>query len=167
MALQERELDANFYLLVHQLVGSQIRQNQGEKRAGKRSTYAATQRIAVWDGEEIPDDSQFIAIRCNDLTQNGFSFLMPQKPEFDQIVAAFGAPAHAIYVAAKVTRVWEVDSSNTSEENGLLGGQGFPAISSASIDEPMFLVGCQFTERLAKSSSESEKSREEPSPSLG
>jgi hypothetical protein len=75
-----------------------------------------------------------------DIDRRGFSFLLPFRPRFDRVVAAFGAAPAVIYLGAKVVRATEV----------LVYADGPPAGSPDRVGKPMVLVGCQFTERLQR-----------------
>lgn len=146
MAL-ENEIDANFFNLIHQLVGTP---EEDERRSHPRQPFQSVQRIAVRRGPGIPDESEFIEVRCHDLTRAGFSFLLPSQPDFADLVAAFGTPPDVMYVGAHVSRCKDVsvDSSGRVEKQQHRAGHFGHETAVEHIGTSMILVGCKFTERL-------------------
>lgn len=151
MAL-ENEVDANFYTLIHQLAGSVVSDQGAERRDVRRQSFVATQRIAARRGDHVPDEPDFVEVRCQDLTRRGFSFLLPSRPDFDCLVAAFGSPPGEIYVAAEITHCCEVLVHPSGLVQRLEDG-----VSPADREDPadqaatmMVLVGCRFTRRMRK-----------------
>lgn len=152
MAGTSNEIDANFFKLIHQLVSSSAGEENEERRGGPRALFESFQRIAPWDGAGFPQDSEFFAVRCRDLTRGGFSFLTPGEPPFAMLVAAFGRPPDETYLAAEVAhteyvllypsgRVERPDDGTTE------AGAGKPPAEPAT---RMVLVGCRFRRRLRK-----------------
>lgn len=147
----ESEIDAGIYELIHQLTHSQSRQNARERRKNQREPFPSLQRIAIRRGTDMPDESEFFEVRCHDLTRNGFSFLLPSEPQFDAIVAAFGAAPNTIYVAARIVRCVTVLAHATGEFRPIESSR--PKTDRRVRDrsaEPMFLVGCHFIARLER-----------------
>jgi len=144
------QADADFYNLIHQLVGTPRKDDPLERRTDPRHPFTAVQRIAVRRGLELPDESEFTEVRCHDLTRGGFSFLLPSRPDFDSLVAAFDMPSKTIYLAARVAHYEDVlvDSSGQvfRGQDGSVDTGG--AVAGERTVTPMVLVGCQFTERL-------------------
>ena len=144
-------VDADFFKLVHQLAFVAPKNNAGERREQSRSEYPSLQRIAVRRGRGVPDDAQFMPVQCRDLSSQGFSFLLPEQPAFQAVVAAFGPPDNCIYLAARVSHcadVWVEPSGELRlavKRNGRRGN--LPPVENA---EPMVLVGCRFLERLQR-----------------
>jgi len=152
MAGTSNEIDASFFKLIHQLVSNSGPEPGEERRESSRSLFESFQRIAPWDGGKFPQDSEFFAVRCHDLTRSGFSFLVPAEPPFGMLVAAFGRPSQETYVAAEVAhteyvllypsgRVQRPDDAPTG------AGAGSPPAEPAT---RMILVGCRFTRRVRK-----------------
>ena len=146
------EIDANFYNLVHQLAAVSRQRATEDRRGRRRHSFQSIQRIALPRGAGVPDEAEFIEVQCHDLTREGFSFLLPSRPTFESIVAAFGAPPEAIYVLAKVTRAVDVLVSVSGSVQPTTGqsdraGRGAASDSTA---QPMVLVGCRFVERLRR-----------------
>jgi hypothetical protein len=144
MPAAENEIDANFYNLIHQLAVSSRDDAGADRREDRREPFHATQRIALRRGPGVPEESEFIEVRCQDLTRRGFSFLMTSKPKFESLVAAFGTPPNVIYVAAAITHCDDV-MVVAGDSGGRAGSRGAPSARPAT---PMVLVGCRFTERL-------------------
>jgi hypothetical protein len=144
--------DANFYRLIHELV---VRPSaRADRRSDQRHPFLTVQQIAGWDGRRFPADEEFFDARCRDLTGRGFSFLLPGRPPFAHLVAAFGKPPEQIFIAAEVRHLAQVlVHAGGSVER--LEGRAAPAARSAG--EPsaqsMVLVGCRFLRRLSKPAS--------------
>jgi len=150
MSFFANETDANFYNLIHQLVDSSQPDEDAERRNQHRELFLSTQRIALRRGPGIPDESEFIDVRCHDLTRKGFSFFLSSSPNFDSLVAAFGSPPELIYVAAKVSHCQEVlvySSGVVEPVRDPAEHVGHQATEGQTATE-MVLVGCRFTARL-------------------
>ena len=152
MAMLESEVTANFYNLIHQLVEAAELGEAAERRGDHRRSFRSTQRIALQHGPGIPDESEFIDVRCHDLTGSGFSFLLSGPPKFDALVAAFGPPPHSIYIAARVSHCDKVlvHSSGVVERVDDCRQQTGRQASTGRDATPMVLVGCRFVKRLVK-----------------
>lgn len=147
------EIDANFYRLIHELVGPQLQDEPAERRRVSRHPFPVDQWIAPRHGLAFPVDSQFFKVRCHDLTGGGFAFLLPKAPDFDRLVVAFGHPPNLLYVGAEVRHCHNVlvspsgDVRHVGDQAAEPGPQG-----QAIAAKPMVLVGCRFTQRLHKPS---------------
>jgi hypothetical protein len=141
--------DATFYRLIHEMVSRQP--GPADRRSKRRNPFRTVQKIAGWDGEHFPAGDAFFDTRCYDLNAGGFSFLSPNEPPFDRLVAAFGKPPQQIFIAAEVRHLVPVlvHASGTIER---LEGDAAAASSSAgqTPGQPMVLVGCRFLRRLPK-----------------
>ena len=147
----EGAVDAGFYNLIHQIVSVAEERQFSERRVKGRKTFSTTQRIAVRRGPGVPDDGEFIAVRCHDLSCRGFSFFLPNRPSFDSLVAAFGTPPEVIYAAAEVVRCVDVLIESAGEVEHVQDGSEEPAYEDfdGRTATPMVLVGCRFTERIS------------------
>lgn len=146
------EIDANFYRLIHQMLGTQREAGSRNRRCEERRPFFASQRIAKWDGSQFPDPEQFVPVQCLDLTRGGVSFLVADEPRFSTLVVEFGVPSQTLYVAAHVVRTAPVvrfPSGQVKQVNGFddpaarIGPNGEQGV-------PMYLVGCRFTRRLRR-----------------
>jgi len=150
MVGRENAVDASFYNLIHQIVSSGRGGKFRNRRSEERQPYTSTQRIALRRGSGVPDESDFIPVECHDLTRNGFAFFLPNKPDFDSLVAAFGAPPDVIYVSARVARCSDVLLDSTGRVEYADGR--FEETSAQDLRgrtaTPMVMVGCEFIERL-------------------
>jgi len=152
MPPRENEVDATFYNLVHQLAGPMHAAAAAERRKLPREPFPAVQRIAVRRGRGIPDEREFIEVRCHDLTRQGFSFLLPQQPNFDRLVAALGTPGEVIYAGAEVVQCNDVlvYPPSPGQPAAALSVNLSPTDPAGQTAIPMVLVGCRFTDRLHK-----------------
>jgi hypothetical protein len=147
MAGPQTQIDADFFNLIHRVVGKRKMEEEAERRAHRREPFKSWQRVAPWDGLGCPDPSEFVEVTCHDLTRSGFSFLISHRPGFRQLLAEFGQPPEVIRVAAEVVRCTDVlvDADGQVVQ---LGGIRYDAAGGGT-GTPMVLVGCQFTQRLS------------------
>ena len=147
----EITVDAGFYNMIHQMISATEEGQFPERRGRDRKTFSTTQRIAVRRGPGVPDDREFIAVQCHDLSCSGFSFFLPNRPNFDSLVAALGAPPEVIYTAAEVVRCVDVLIEFTGQIEYVQHGSQQPAFEDfrGRTATPMVLVGCRFTERIS------------------
>ena len=137
MALSPPGIDTAFYELIHHLVTDSPQDESAERRDGLRNPFPSVQRIAPGHAWEVPTDTAFVEVRCHDLTQRGFSFLLPKPPDFNSLIAAFGEPPRRIYLAAAVLHWREVPP-------------GPPETPGDPPPAPMVLVGCRFLRRVER-----------------
>lgn len=150
----ESTIDADFYRLIHQLAATQRDDDPSERRDHPRRPFATIQRIAPHPGPGFPADSEFFEVRCHDLTQSGFSFFLPTRPDFKSLVAAFGTSPNVIWVGAEVRHCKEVlrhPSGLVEHVGGRAGRVGYQDVEG-EIPTPTILVGCRFTRRMEKPS---------------
>ena len=126
-----------------------------ERRVCYRRRFFALQRIAPYDGVQIPAEDEFFCVESRDLTSQGISFLFPARPDFGSLVVAFGEPPMRSYVVARIVHSTDVvvypsglvepahDREASADRDPHQGEQG----------EPMVLVGCLFVERRAGNAS--------------
>lgn len=145
MPLLPNQHDIELYNLVHELL-NQEKSSEGasERRRRSRRPFAAKHRIAPFRGGEMPGRDQFFTVRCRDLNEGGFAFLLPQRPDFRELVVAFGSGADQIQMLAAVAHCREVLvwASGRVER---VPRDWSPAAPAA---ERMFQVGCRFVRRL-------------------
>ena len=72
------------------------------RRRDPRRPYPTVQLIAPFDDGVVPDLSQFIEVRCRDISAGGFSFYLSEEPSFRRIVVVFGGGAARIPLIAEV-----------------------------------------------------------------
>ena len=145
------EIDASFYRLIHELVGPPLEEAPAERRRAQRHPFPVEQWIAPRHGPAFPVDSQFLKVRCHDLTAGGFSFLFPHVPDFDRLVAAFGRPPNLLYVGATVRHCHNVLVSSSGDVRHVGDQPAEPDGEGPHSDAtPMVLVGCRFSQRLYK-----------------
>jgi len=97
-----------------------------DRRKSSRWTYECVQRIAVFDGVNLPPIESFHLVRCMDLSTSGMSYYSLTKPDYRQVVLALSDFERTLYVIASV-RHWRA---------------GF------WMRRQQFLVGCQFERRV-------------------
>jgi len=117
--------DPDFFAAVHQMVERDQTARQRERRGGDRRPYECLQLVAPYRDEKLPDQSQFIRVQCQDLSAGGFSYLVPEAPDYQHLIVALGAVPFT-FLIAQVMRHATVVHGDASE----------------------FLVGCRFTGRI-------------------
>jgi hypothetical protein len=96
------------------------------RRGEARFTFTASQRVAPLARGKLPLLDEFINVRCYDLSRKGFSFLLPQPPTYDAIVAELTLPGQRVYLKARVKH-----------------------ITGMTVDgQFQFQVGCEFSDRV-------------------
>lgn len=146
MLLPGKQVDANFFTLIHRVITEQAHRAPRDRRQPDRSAYQALARIALPRDEGVPPESEFFDVPCRDLTRRGFSFVLPYRPEFSKVVVCFGSPPEAIYIAARVVHCDNVvqrpdGAIEVCDQRAGRNGEG----------KPLVLVGCEFRERLHRS----------------
>ena len=104
-----------------------------ERRSQPRKAFDTIHRIAPLRGLKLPEDIEFFPVRCHDLSQAGFSFFLPNEPEFSRLAVMLGSPPDVIYVAAEIVNC----------RAACIGGHTSP-------DKPSTLVGCRFLRRMPR-----------------
>jgi hypothetical protein len=151
MKSMQTRLDAKLYRLVHEMVYGPEADVGRDRRQHARKAYRAIQRMAPWSGDVFPDEDDFFDVACRDLTQAGFSFLLPTEPDFTLLVAEFGKGADAICVAAEVLRAAGVllyPGGNVEPRRNASARAKSKGRRKGGI--PMFLIGCRFVRRIRK-----------------
>lgn len=148
----ESQIDASFYRLIHQLVQTSNAGSEDERRGQTRRAFLIDNRIAPIRAGQLPDESAFISVRCNDLTRFGFSFFFPARPDFSSLVVAFGRGPETIYVGAEVIHCDDVLIHPLGVVERLPAGRAgrSPRGPEGSSGVPAVLVGCRFTRRLER-----------------
>jgi hypothetical protein len=152
----ESEIDAVFYGLIHQLSSDSAASGNVERREGRRNTFFVCQRIAPWQDNRFPDESAFFEVPCNDLSRSGFSFFLPDRPDFTSLVVELGSPPHLMYVKAEVLHLSPVLVYPSGLVEPVRQGAAAGASDQALEGErpaAMVLVGCRLTRRLQRPSS--------------
>ena len=147
----QNEVDANFFNLIHKLAGSEQQEPAADGGEDRRHPPLSTQRVAPLRGPDMPPESEFDEVQCRDLTRSGFSFLLPTRPDFDSLVAAFGTPPNVIYVSARVTNCEPalVRASGELKRVETETGSAEVVDSDDRAPIPMVLVHCRFIARLS------------------
>lgn len=98
----------------------------GERRTHDRRPYSCVQSVAPCVDGKLPERHHFREVRCHDISPRGFSFLLAAKPNFDELVAAFGSTHTRLFLRARVvhTTPFKYEGRN------------------------VLLVGCEYTGRV-------------------
>jgi hypothetical protein len=97
-----------------------------DRRVSTRWPYECVQRIAVYDGVNLPPIESFHLVRCFDLSASGISFFSLSEPTYRSVVVALADFERTVYVTARV-RHWRAGFWNRRHQ---------------------YLVGCQFERRV-------------------
>ena len=117
--------DASFYQLVYQLAGPQT-QNGDERRERRRHRFPRAQMVAPYIEGRTPVSGDFAAVRFRDISEQGFSYVSSQPPDYDAVLVVLGDPPAATYVTAVVCH----------------------CTSAGTQAKPRYVVGCRFTGRI-------------------
>ena len=104
----------------------------------------------------MPQPSDFIKVRCNDLSNNGFSFFINDAPKSDKFAIAFESFGKTVYVHAKVRHHRKVllypksGRVETLDDYARCGEYSEDQVAphTDEVGIPMTLVGCCFTGRI-------------------
>ena len=101
-----------------------------ERRTQVRRPYQCVQLLAPYDGSKLPAQADFRQVLCQDLSENGFSFMSYRRPETRFVIVALGAVPFLFFVA-ELVHIESITGSADYE----------------------FKVGCRFTQRVDNPSS--------------
>lgn len=125
--IRAKQSDVEFYSMIHEMRRNNGAWNEGGgRRATERHSFARRQWIALYDGENCPDEETFTEVDCCDLSTGGFSFLASELPRGERLCVRLGGPGAYVFMNALVVHCLPVDTD---------GGA------------PGFLIGCRFTAR--------------------
>jgi hypothetical protein len=98
-----------------------------ELRSSPRKQYPVRQRIAPMHGDLFPQVDEYFNVECNDISQGGISFFLKRPPGCEHFAIALGQRPRITVLIGRVAyaRIVEHDG------------------------DQMYLVGCQFINRLA------------------
>ena len=104
--------DASFFTLVHELIEAEksfAREHStpADQRAADRRQFDCQQLLAPFDGIRLPSQSEFRQVICQDISPGGFSFVLEDRAEFDELVVALGQVPFKFFTArvANQTRI--------------------------------------------------------------
>lgn len=96
-------------------------------RKSLRCAYPYLQEIAPIVDEQMPTSEDFIKVACNDISGDGVSFFLDQRPDFKDLVVVLGSPPMVTLFVARVSRVATIEQDGSRK----------------------YLVGCRFTRRIS------------------
>jgi hypothetical protein len=99
-----------------------------EMRSSPRKNYRFNQRIAPMHGGLLPRTDEYFNVECNDISKGGVSFYLKRPPGCEQFAIMLGQKPMVTILVARVVYSREVDHDG----------------------HQMYLVGCQFIDRLQK-----------------
>ncbi len=152
MAPSGIEVDASFFEMVHRIAGPLLDESKSERRDRDRRPFGVTQWIAPRRQAGLPDDSEFVEVKCHDLNRAGFSFLLPSRPSFTALVASFSTGAGRVYMGAEVLHCASVlvyPSGQIEHISGRASDVSYRGPNGEK-GQPMVLVGCRFAGQLQK-----------------
>jgi hypothetical protein len=100
----EAASDVSFYTMVHDLIEADKRfashgRLASDQRAANRRSFSCQQLLAPFDGVRLPNQSEFRQVACQDLSAGGFSFVQPQRAEFEELIVALGKVPFQFFTA--------------------------------------------------------------------
>jgi hypothetical protein len=72
-----------------------------ESRTTSRYAFASKE-IAKMIGGMVPAPDAFEAVRCADISRDGFAFYQAMRPDFEQVMVALGLAPDFVYLRARV-----------------------------------------------------------------
>jgi hypothetical protein len=124
--IRAKQTDADFFTMIHDLRRDSGRSGNGsQRRVSERHAFHCRQWIALYDGEQQPDERTFREVDCCDFSTGGFSFLVPQLPRADRLCVRLGGPGAYVFMNALIVHCMPVDTDGA----------------------PGFMIGCRFTTR--------------------
>jgi|GEM_PF-791917 len=138
----QTQQDSAFFALIHQVLEAERhRQVQPgifgsitDQRKNRRREFNGRQRIAPFDGQNIPPNGDFRGVECHDISPCGFSFYSPTKFGDDKLIVAFGNEPYLFLQAAVMNCQWDA-----KQGRGWRVGCRFDArIDGSSLDEAPF-----------------------------
>jgi hypothetical protein len=95
-------------------------------RSSPRKQYQVSQRIAPMHNDLPPQVDEYFNVECNDISQGGISFYLKRPPGCEQFAIVLGQKPMVTVLIGRVVY------SKAVKHNG----------------DRMYLVGCQFIDRL-------------------
>jgi hypothetical protein len=109
------------------LIHEQRKASQRERREIERQPYRCIQLVAAYDGNRLPEQHEFRQVLCHDLSPQGFSFLVSQRPTEEQLIVALGTVPFK-FLVAEIVRAVAVEVAGQFE----------------------YQIGCRFLRRIAE-----------------
>lgn len=123
--------DSDFYKQVHELfeaekarAGFSTAASENSRRS-RRNAFECYQLLAPYRQPRLPSQAEFRAVLCQDLSPGGFSFLVPERVDFDELIVALGQVPFKFFTARVLNQSAVRRRSTTA-----------------------YRVGCQFTGRI-------------------
>ena len=88
-----------------------------DRRTRPRRSYPYAQLIAPMIDNKRPQPSAFREVRCRDIAAGGFSYLSPDKPDYQELVIGFGAAPAITYVKAKIVHYAPIEIDGHTQYN--------------------------------------------------
>ena len=99
------------------LSNSAVQASGRERREHNRNPYPTLQSIAPFDGHSRPALSDYMEVRCRDITPGGFSFFLRERPSFSKIIVVFGGGGPAIPLISEIVHVTEIPRDSSARVN--------------------------------------------------
>jgi hypothetical protein len=120
------DVEAALFKSIAELIHEQRTTSGRDRRENPRHPYPCIQLIAPFDGEHLPEQSDFQQVMCHDLSPHGFSFRSTHAPRMQQLIVALGKVPFK-FLVAEVVRTTPVVTEQDGE----------------------FQIGCRFLSRIA------------------
>lgn len=97
-----------------------------EMRSSPRKQYQCNQRVAPIHGDLLPLVDDYFNVECNDISRGGISFFMKRPPGCERFAVVLGQKPNITILIGRVVYAREVEHN----------------------EQRMYLVGCQFVDRM-------------------
>lgn len=124
--MSNASIDADFFAMVHRLIGPREDDPGTERRTNNRRPFRAVQWVAPSRPGQAPTARDFVEVECFDLSTSGIAYYADEPPSTPHLVFGLGTEGARFYVQAEVAHFRRVPTPTG----------------------PRFLVGCRFRGKL-------------------
>lgn len=121
--------------------GDQYSKRRHQRRDAENLVLYVTQN---YEPGQVPLPMNFFPVRCRNLSNSGFSFFFPTRPNFQNLVVQLGGQKNSIYMESKVMHVDLVKEIPDQLSAWDSDGQEH----KIRLGSNTFEVGCQFLQRI-------------------
>jgi hypothetical protein len=95
--------DGNLYAAIHQVLEAERARDLSDRRMGQRHAYRCTQLIGPILDDQLPSQSQFRHVQCDDLSCGGMAYLADEVAASDELIVVLGTVPF-LFLRARILR---------------------------------------------------------------